>query len=114
MEDESKDYLKELGARVAKAPVIEKPDDGPIADGSVCWLDQNRICGPECIAFNHDSLGVETEGVRQGSNQCVILAVMAQQGSAALVTIRKSRLEIQAQEDRIRESRGAAPVPKVK
>lgn len=60
----SDDRNRELDEAVSD-PYIEKPDELDVGDGQMCWLDSNRMCGPDCKAFN---LSAE-----QGPEQCLFL-----------------------------------------
>lgn len=64
---------------------IHKPDKMNVQDGESCWLDQARICGPDCVAFNVDGVGIEPEQETQGHTKCVVLASQ----SSNLITIAK-------------------------
>lgn len=32
-------------------PFLHEPDEKTISNNSLCWRDQNRMCGPDCVAF---------------------------------------------------------------
>lgn len=40
------ELVKEL-----KAPHIERPDELNIGPGAMCFLNQARLCGPDCAAY---------------------------------------------------------------
>jgi hypothetical protein len=51
-------------------PYIEKPDELD-PSGALCWLDMQRMCGPDCVAFNTAATGTE--------DQCRALNAMTSQ-----------------------------------
>lgn len=55
-------------------PYIEKPDELTAGSGALCWLDMQRLCGPDCVAFNTKSESTE--------DQCRALNSMTSQAVA--------------------------------
>lgn len=55
---------RELDEAVS-GPHIESPDELDVGDGQLCWIDNHRLCGPDCKAFNM--------AADQGPDQCLIL-----------------------------------------
>lgn len=107
--DEELDALeKEL-----RTPYIETPDRMAAADGSMCWLDGDRRCGPDCMAFNTVGVGVEDDAVIQGHTQCVVLATMSSQNAGLISLIASNRAVVTELQDkrRIEQLSGAVPSP---
>lgn len=95
----------EAELRGQATPKIETPDEMAIADGSSCFLDINRACGPDCRAYD---TGIKPA---QGPEVCVVLSSLMDVGDAAkplidvVQTLRKTR------SDRQREAASSQPVP---
>jgi hypothetical protein len=98
--------LDRLEQELAGAPYIEEPGDKKVGDGSMCWLNGERMCGGDCVAFNWESEPL------QAPNQCIALAYFGQVASGALTQIKLSRKARQRAEDRQREEAAKAEVPK--
>lgn len=104
--DERDKELDELEKELRDDPFIAKPDEIKVGDGSICFLDKERMCGGECTAFNWQA------DPRQSPNQCLILAYGGQVASGALVEVARARQERRAQEDEQRRKAASAEVPK--
>lgn len=89
------------------APYIEEPDEIETKEGDACWINQVRICGPDCIAYNMDNAD-EDGGPIQGPTQCTLI-VLAGQLSAGVSTL----AQIKKQEMRSRQTPQAPVPPKV-
>lgn len=96
-----------------RAPFIETPDRLEAADGSMCWLDGDRRCGPDCMAFNALGVGVEPDAVIQGHLQCVVLATMSSQNAGLVGLIASNRAVVAELQDkrRLEQLSGAVPSP---
>jgi DeoR/GlpR family transcriptional regulator of sugar metabolism len=107
--DQAEEELREAEekARRNAAPFIERPDSIDLRDGTTCWLDGSRVCGPDCTAFNTNEMD-EQGIVSDGPNKCLLLVYQGQMGSAALaqvVTLKKKMA------DEVRKERNNAAPP---
>lgn len=116
-DDELDDLEKELAQEpVAKTrkgtPYIERPDTLAIGDGTLCWRDGDRYCGPDCVAHNVDDIDEHGNSL-QGPNKCLILLYSGQQASAALSTMdtNKKRLRVIQDAERTAMGGGVPPLP---
>ena len=89
------------------APYIEEPEEIETKDGDSCWINQARICGPDCIAFNLDNVD-EGGGPIQGPTQCTLI-VLTGQLAAGVSTL----AQIKKQEVKARQTPVAPAPPKV-
>lgn len=62
---------------------IHPPDTLEVQNGESCWLDGNRICGGDCMAFNPGG---------EGPEKCSVL-VMGGQLAQAATDLVKLRVE---------------------
>lgn len=61
---------------------IDKPDELPIKEGAICWINSQRVCGPDCVAFNVDEL--DEHGIASdGPHRCTVIVLLGQVGSGA-------------------------------
>lgn len=104
--DERDTELSGLDKELADDPHIHRPDDIKIGDGTMCWLNQERMCGGDCTAFNWEMRG-------ESPNQCVILYHMGAMGSGAIGFIHSLNLSKRSQEDTQRQDATNQEVPKV-
>lgn len=75
---ELENFQRELEKDIRSAdPYLHKPDQLKVQDGETCWLDQARICGADCMAYNTLGVGLEPEQEVQGHLRCVVLASQA-------------------------------------
>lgn len=100
---------RELTEEPKGTPYLEEPDEKNIADGSMCWLNVERMCGPECTAFNWEL----ERHQRQGPNQCTVLYYAGQIGSAGFRLVQLNKKQRQVQEDKQRADAASQEVPKV-
>lgn len=56
--------------------VEENKDEEP--EGELCWISPDRVCGPDCVAFNTSATELD------GPNKCLVLLYMGQSGSGLL------------------------------
>jgi len=105
--DEDLDQLE----RDLKAPYIESPDRLAIGDGSMCWLDAHRKCGPDCIAFNVTGVCVDDDVPVQGHLQCVLLAATTAQNAGLIQLVAANRRVITELQDKRREEQLAQTAP---
>lgn len=91
----------EAELRGTPTPAIDKPDELDMAPGMGCWLDKERMCGPDCMAYDVDA------EPGSGPKFCLVLGAVLREpaviGTAALLRKRN--------EDNQRESASAQPVP---
>ncbi len=100
---------KDLDEEPKGTPYLHEPDEKAISDGSMCWLNVERMCGPDCTAFNWE---IDTHN-RQGPNQCTLLYYAGQLGLAGHKLIQLTKKQKQSQEDRQRAEAAGGEVPKV-
>ena len=95
-------------------PFIDRPDTLEISDGTLCWLDGNRYCGPDCVSYNVEDADEHGNAV-QGPNKCLVMLYMGQQASAAMNTMLVNRKMMKAAQDaeRVAKSGGVPPIPGV-
>jgi hypothetical protein len=55
--------------RLGAKPYIEKPDEVDLDVGGQCFIDRNRVCGPDCMSFTSVHAPLASE-------RCVILNSM--------------------------------------
>ena len=89
------------------APYIEEPDEIETKEGDSCWINQGRICGPDCVAHNPDAEDSDG-GPVQGPTQCTLI-VLAGQLASGVSTL----AQIKKQEARSKQTPAAPPPPKV-
>lgn len=53
----------------------KQPEQRSVGDGAMCWRDQLRMCGPDCVAFNFARIGVPDGVPVQSHMQCVLIAI---------------------------------------
>lgn len=94
---------KEL--RGTPQPFIEKPDELAISDGSACWLDKERACGPDCRAYD---TGVTPP---QGPEVCVLLSSVMDLGDGIKPFREIARTLRKARQDKERAAVAGASVP---
>lgn len=72
------------------APFIEEPEEIETREGDACWINHVRVCGPDCIAHNMDSVD-DTGAPIQGPTQCslIVLAGQIASGVTSLVQLKK-------------------------
>jgi len=72
------------------APYIAEPDEIETKEGDACWINHVRVCGPDCVAYNLDSVD-EAGSPVQGPTQCslIVLAGQMASGVTALVQLKK-------------------------
>lgn len=86
-------------------PYIEKPDDLPIHDGSTCFMDINRACGPDCRAYD---TGVTPA---QGPEVCTVLSSLMDLADGIKPFIEVAQTLRKARQDKVRTDAANAPVP---
>lgn len=105
--------LNELERELKAPPHIESPDVKNF-DGGACWLDKDRVCGPDCVAYNIDGVGLPEGEPVQGPNVCTVLVYAGQMGAGALATLALTRKQRQASDDARRAASASnPPIPKV-
>lgn len=109
--DEDLDELE----RDLKRPFIHEPDVKDRAPGMECWLDQTRVCGPACMAYNTDEID-EKGNVVDGPDRCLILFSLGAQGAAATLGIAASVGVIKRAQEAVMKQqedaeRGPLPTP---
>lgn len=91
--------------RSLKEPFIEKPDKISITDGSSCWLNSDRGCGPDCRAYDQQA----AEG---SAATCAVVGGLMDiaDGLAGFIKYAGSNLR-KATDDKVRATAAAAPIP---
>lgn len=102
---EAERELAEAEKAFGSSRYIHRPDEIDLQDGMTCWLDGERVCGGDCMAFNIDG---------DGPNQCLVLHYQGQIGSAALIEIAANKKRLQLAQDQERKERQGPPPPGVK
>lgn len=77
LDEETKKLKDELGEE--KDPVF-----AGTFKGSLCFLDQSRVCSADCVAWNTDY----KEKFASSPDACVLLVSMGQQGAGLLSLVR--------------------------
>ncbi len=99
------DELDLIEQELRGTPYIEKPDDLPIVDGSSCFLDKERGCGPDCRAYD---ISIDPA---QGPEVCTLLASVMDIGDGIKPFIEVARTLRKARADKARAEAANAPVP---
>ncbi len=88
-----------------REPHIEKPDELSIQDGSTCWIDGNRACGPDCRAYD--------PGVRpaEGPEVCTVLGGMMDVVESLRGFINIGAIARKTTQDKARATAAGAAVP---
>ena len=94
----------EAELRGTPRPHIEKPDERPITDGSMCFLN-DRECNPECRAYDH------TVAPSQGPEVCVLLSSVMDIADGIKPFIEVAQTLRKARQDKQRTEAGTQPVP---
>lgn len=97
MSDRDLDLDKIFAEADKKGPALQ------IADGTMCWLDADRQCGPDCTAFNAHGVGVPKDELVQGAMQCTVLALLAKSADTSAALVISSRKRVQQVQDARRE-----------
>lgn len=95
----------ERALRGDPTPHIEKPDDMPLNDGTACFLDMNRACGPDCRAYD---TGVSPA---QGPEVCTLLSSVMDLADGIKPFIEVAQTLRKARQDRARTAASSVPVP---
>ena len=73
--------LDDLERELRGDPYLYAPDDVEVRDGMACWLDEGRVCGPICVAYNTEE--TDENGVAySAADRCLVLLTAKQQGAA--------------------------------
>lgn len=99
------DELDALEQELRGTPFVEKPDDLPITDGSSCFLDKERLCGPDCRAYD-----IEVDPP-QGPQVCTLLTSMMDLGAGIQPFVEIARTLRKQRADKARENASGAAVP---
>lgn len=90
-----------------EAPYIHAPDEKAIGDGTLCFLDKERVCDADCTAFNWEL----PPGQRQAPNQCMILYHLGAVSSGSIAYVMSTRRTNQRIDDTAREAANKQKVP---
>lgn len=88
-----------------KQPHVELPDEREIADGSSCFLDQDRKCESDCRAYD---IGVRPA---QGPEVCTILGSLLDVSEALRPLITAAQVVRKKKQDEQRDKAGTQPIP---
>lgn len=104
--------LDDLEKELRGKPFVHEPDELNIPEGAVCWLNMDRLCRGDCIAFN---IGADAAS---GPERCMLLVYMSEQTASSQMLVQIGRLAAQGtrtnREDDIRQKAASIPVPEVK
>lgn len=81
--------MDDLEAELRADPYIHEPDTKDLKQGMECWLDQTRMCGAACMAYNVDDID-EDGNVIDGPDRCLVLQSTSAQGAAAVLAVTAS------------------------
>jgi hypothetical protein len=98
---------KELDAleKSLREPFLEKPEKISIQDGSACWLNGDRACGPDCRAYD--------AGAPEGSSAvCAVVGGLMDiaDGLTGFIKYAGGNLR-KTKDDQARAMAAAAPIP---
>lgn len=100
------DWERERDA--AHTPYLEKPDEMNVGSGLLCWINADRVCGPDCVAFNVAVLGDDPNaGPPEATPEMCTVFAIGDEVLRGLRTLVKLRV------DRANETRRAAQTPPV-
>ncbi len=106
--DREKEY--DLLEQELRAPFVHKPDKMNVADGAMCWINDQRMCGPDCKAFNVLGVGIDDADVAvQAHMECVLLAAATSQATGMVQLVVSNRKLIDSLEDKKRAAAYAPP-----
>lgn len=120
MTEKSRDEKLDEVERELRDPYLYEPDVKKLAPGMTCFLNQDRVCGTDCMAFNTDEVDGQGNAI-DGPDRCLLLFNLSAMGASAHVTlagtamalkqmVQQSAAEAQAaEEDKLR---GVPPAPK--
>lgn len=95
----------EKALRGTPQPVVHKPDNLPISDGTTCFINQERMCASDCRAFNTNAKPGE------GADCCLILASILDVGEKMEGVVALSRLLKKQQADAVRTGASTGTIP---
>lgn len=97
-----------------KDPANAPPQPPPEPLAGACWLDQHRLCGPDCAAFlTKPPDGVAYQG--EGWARCLLLVNADRVGRhLVIITQITDRLERQRRTEVADQKRPSPSVPEVK
>lgn len=101
--DEELDRI-ERELRGQPTPHIERPDEAPVTDGSLCFLN-DRMCGPECRAYD---AGVKPA---QGPEVCTLLSSVMDIADGMKPFVDVVQVLRKTRADRQREVSNSQPIP---
>jgi hypothetical protein len=96
VDHELKNVLEELAKAGDPTRYVQKPEQIEVKDGETCWMNQVRVCGPDCIAFNRDEIDEHGSPV-QGPTKCTLIVLAGQLGAGmtALVQLTQKAQQMQ-------------------
>ena len=101
--------LDELERDLAAEPFIHRPDEIEEGKGQTCFLNENRMCEPDCTAFNVYA------DPQQGPERCILLVYLANSAVSTQELVQQSRLLLKQSRtqsaDDARTALASAPVP---
>lgn len=97
--------LDEMERELKAAPYIEQPEKIAIQDGTTCWVNADRACGPDCRAYD--------PGVRppEGPEVCSFLGGLMDivEGMRGFINI--GAITRKSVQDKARQAAAEAAVP---
>jgi hypothetical protein len=90
-----------------RRPYLHEPDSKPITRGMECWLDQTRMCGAACMAYNIDEVDDEGRAI-DGPDRCLVLLSTGAQGAAAVLAVSASVSTLRRAQQQIMQDQAAA------
>lgn len=123
MTTKSRDEKLDEVERELRDPYIHDADVKPASNGMECFLNEQRVCGAACMAFNTDEVD-EHGRVIDGPDRCLLLFNISALGANAAMTLagtamaikqmvtekQQTAAELQALEED--KQRGVPPAPK--
>lgn len=101
------DYANWEASRSVGTPYIERPDE-IAAPQLLCWRDERRVCGPDCVAFNPAALD-ENGFPEPGPDVCLVLVTAKESLETQKSALQVQRKLYQIEVDRERRL-GSRPV----
>lgn len=112
--DDRDEELSKLERALTAPPHIHEPETKNLGGGAMCWLNADRVCGADCVAFNIDGVGLPEDEAVQGPNQCTVLVYAGQIGAGSLAQIQLLKKSKIAAADAARNAAAQSKPPEVR
>lgn len=66
-------------------PEMKECPEPPKGNGLTCWLNQDRLCGPDCMAFSNPPMAKGAEYANKQWANCIVLVSMHQESKHAAI-----------------------------